>query len=75
MTDYRKDLKAARAIHGHTQQVAANNIGVTHSTYNKWERARRIPAAGLQRQAADRYIKAARRLIVKTEGAGDVRPD
>ena len=71
MTDYRKDLSAARRILDHTQQVAANWIGVTHSTYNKWERGKRIPSAGLQRQAADRYIEAAKRLILKTEGVGD----
>ncbi len=67
MTDYRKDLRAARRILDHTQQVAAQWIGVGHSAYNKWERGKRLPAAGLQRQAADRYIKAAQRAVVKQE--------
>ena len=69
--DYAEALAQARRILGHTQHDAAQWIGVAEATYNRWERGHTRPTAGLQERAVARYLRAARRLISRTEGADD----
>jgi len=50
-------LRAARKRHGHSQQQAAEAIGVSVSAVQKWESGIRIPRVSLVRRAVKAYIE------------------
>ena len=49
-------LKAIRKAMGWSEETCAHRLGVTYSTFNRWERGESLPKSQLVLNAIDRFI-------------------
>ena len=50
-------LKAIRKRLGWSEELCAHHLGVTYSTWNRWERGESIPKSQAVREAIHRFIE------------------
>ena len=50
-------LKAIRKRLGWSEELCAHHLGVTYSTWNRWERGESVPKSQAVREAIHRFIE------------------